>query len=286
MSYSLNLETINIVPTLRCNLKCRLCNAFSPYYRSPYHPTLDLLIKQADKVFSVVDKANRFIISGGEPLVRSDLAVWVEYLAKYHAQIGRLDLNTNGTIMPTEKLLLALCNFPGTVRILVDDYGAQTSPIAQDVYNAFANTLAETAVVELRDYSSENAHFGGWVDFGVFDLSKISRKSDTEAITARRTCGNTKLGLALNISNGVMYQCLRHYWLVQNGVISAAQTVNFFDKSLSDDDICNQISAFFNDLRESCHYCNGLQEGAPVRYRAGEQMSNAEQYSAWNAHVI
>lgn len=52
--------------TLKCNLRCKLCGANSPYYASPYHPSIDDLFDQLDALFRLVSYIDKFDIGGGE----------------------------------------------------------------------------------------------------------------------------------------------------------------------------------------------------------------------------
>jgi hypothetical protein len=246
---------------------------------------MNWLFDQADRFFSIVNRTARFVISGGEPLVRRDLHEWVIYLSRFAPQIGRLDINTNGTLVPNDNLLHSLSNYPGSIRILVDDYGPNISAKAKDAYEAFRKV--SDAVVELRDYHSENAHFGGWVDFGIYDLSKLKRKTDEQAAETNATCSTPKMGYAAMMLDGVMYHCPRQIYLIAHKVIPILpyEAIDFFDESVSDDELRGFISALYKSGKhQTCHFCDGLQENAPVRHQAAEQMTISEQYQIWEAH--
>ncbi|MDR2357948.1 MAG: radical SAM protein [Oscillospiraceae bacterium] len=275
----------NIVPTLRCNLRCRLCNVLCPYFREPYHPTMEHLFEQADRYFSVIPRTARFVVSGGEPLVRSDLHEWVYFLAKFAPQIERLDLNTNGTLIPDDRLLQSLSEYPGKIRVLVDDYGSDKSVKAWEAYEAFKGVYG--AEVELRDYCTKDAHFGGWVDFGIYDLYKLQRKTDEQAVKTNATCSTPKMGYAAMMLNGIMYHCPRQIYLIAHKVIPAlpGEAIDFFDDSLGDAELRQRVAAFYKSgAHLTCYYCEGLQEEAPVRHPAAEQMTAAEQHRIWEAH--
>ena len=95
--------------TLRCNLRCKLCAERAPYYKDPYHPDLLGLTAQIDALFRTADGIDLFDLTGGEPLLRTDLHRLVQYLReRYGQRIERLRLTTNGTLLPGEPLLESL----------------------------------------------------------------------------------------------------------------------------------------------------------------------------------
>nr|WP_242831934.1 radical SAM protein [Desulfitobacterium hafniense] len=266
---------------MRCNLRCKLCSVQAPYYSKPYHPTLDMLYKEADRFFKVVYSVERFIVSGGEVMMRSDLHEWVTYLSQYADRIGRLELNSNGTIMPSEKLLSSLSAYPGPLRLLVDNYGHEISRNAEAITGIF-RSLGK-ADVELRDYYTENAHFGGWVDYGVYDIEKLHRKNREDTIKSWTTCSSHRSRYFMTMLDGKIYHCARQIWLVNNGIIPAVsdEVVDFFDDSQTDDDIRAKISFLYKRIAfTTCEFCNGLHEDAP-RFTPAEQLTYEEQKNYW-----
>jgi radical SAM protein with 4Fe4S-binding SPASM domain len=79
--------------TSRCNLNCEYCYAVSP----AGHPTFDQLADAVDKLHRMHFK--KIFISGGEPLMRSDITHLLEYMSQYSWD---LDLVTNGTLLTEE----------------------------------------------------------------------------------------------------------------------------------------------------------------------------------------
>lgn len=290
MSVLSQVKMMNIVPTMRCNLRCRLCDALAPYFRSPYHPPMEWLQRQADRYFSVIPSTRHFVISGGEALVREDLHLWVRYLSQFASQIERLDLNTNGTMIPQDNLLNSMADYPGQVRVLVDDYGPEVSKKADEAYTAFA-ALGGRVHVERRDYYTQNAHHGGWVDFGVYDLMTMKTKTPEEAAENHNTCSTPrKLGYAAMMIDGILYHCWRQYYLIQYGAIPRLpeEAVDFFDPSLRTDELRARVGRLLSGgmVHQTCKYCNGLHENAPVRFRPAEQMSLTEQHQAWEKNEV
>ena len=76
--------------TSKCNLACEYCYAVSP----KGHPTFEQLADAVDKLHRMHFK--KIFISGGEPLMRTDIAELLEYMRQYSWD---LDLVTNGTLL-------------------------------------------------------------------------------------------------------------------------------------------------------------------------------------------
>ena len=88
--------TLEIYPTLRCNLNCQFCDT-TERHRPPVN---ELTTSQW---LSIIDEANAmgvkqvYVLGGGEPLARHDTPLILERI-KHHKMHGML--TTNGTLMP------------------------------------------------------------------------------------------------------------------------------------------------------------------------------------------
>lgn len=278
------IPIINIIPTMRCNLRCKFCSTQAPYYRNPYHPSMEQLYRQADRLFEIIDFAGRFILSGGEVMVRSDLYQWVDYLGKYADKIGRLELNSNGTIVPDDRLLRSLSDFPGQKRFLVDNYGPEISQKAQQIAQAF-ETVSNSSV-EPRDYFSDRKYYGGWVDYGVYDLTRMRHKTKAEAVKCWSGCSSPRVRYFMSVLDGKLYHCARQVWLVAKGIEPEAsgELVDLFDPSQSREGLREQIAALYRKRSFlTCEYCLGLHDDAP-RIQPAMQMTREEQLSVWRTN--
>ncbi len=86
-------ETVNIYPTFRCNLKCKMC--FEKYAETEN----ELSITDWLKIISRIKKFYpRIHISGGEPFIYKDIIKIIEYIKKQNLY---LCITTNGTMLET-----------------------------------------------------------------------------------------------------------------------------------------------------------------------------------------
>ena len=107
------------------------CAVYAPYYKDPFHPTLEYLLMCIDRYFEIVDRIRLFSISGGEPLLRTDLPQILQRVQQYEDRIERLEIITNGTMIPSDELIDKLCAFKIKLNLLVDNYGPDKSVNAE-----------------------------------------------------------------------------------------------------------------------------------------------------------
>lgn len=112
---------VSMLPSTACNLNCELCLNFNPYAAKADVRTLEQVKEDIDLFFGCVDYVMLFHVSGGEPLLYPHFADVMEYLGtRYRKQILTLRTVTNGTIVPSDELLMRLSKID--FEITVDDY--------------------------------------------------------------------------------------------------------------------------------------------------------------------
>ena len=111
----------NILCSTVCNLNCRDCLNFTPYLKTAVTDDLDSLKKDVDLFFRAVDLVYRFQVTGGEPLLYKDLIPFITYIRQnYGEKILRLEMVTNGTIVPSDEICQSLLEL--NVFVFLDDY--------------------------------------------------------------------------------------------------------------------------------------------------------------------
>lgn len=259
--------------TLRCNLRCKLCAVYAPYYDNPFHPSLAYLKGCIGRYFQIVDQVKLFSLSGGEPMLRSDLSEIVDEIYKYFDRLERFEIITNGTIVPNEKLIKSLNRFGHKLNLLIDDYGTDKSINANTVAEKFSQI--PEAKVTLRDYHSDNMHCSGWVDYGISKNSKKKSAEEAKALFAKCSYPQ-KLDFCTSMVYGKLYSCTQLRRLIELGIIEPGEDEVFdlFDANLTDDNIKKRIKALYNvKTLSACAYCNGICDDSP-RYDAAEQIEN------------
>ena len=156
----ITLGRVAFMVTERCNLKCRLCAPMTPYWKDKKDIPFERLKKSLEKLFFFTAKVEKFSIGGGEPFLAKNLTEFLELLIQYENRIEKMDIITNGTIVPGERLLGALSRFQNML-VIVDDYGTGVSRKFEECCNA----LEDAGIpVERRENNVEQAHCDGWFD--------------------------------------------------------------------------------------------------------------------------
>lgn len=151
---------LTILLTSRCTLKCKLCATYAPQNKKPCHYDSKIIMASVDKYFASMGDVCLFTLSGGEPLLHPDLVRMVQHFKQYASRMEKFEIITNGTIVPSEALLLALKEIPN-VDVMIDDYGKNISKKVDDVVMAFEKYGIR---YRRRKYYGEDAHAGGWLD--------------------------------------------------------------------------------------------------------------------------
>lgn len=100
------LSKIDTVITSRCTLRCRDCNLFIGYAKHQGDMELNDLKRNFDIFFDSVDYVYEYTLLGGEPFIHTELEQILGYLLEnYGDRIGKVNLISNGTILPCENVL-------------------------------------------------------------------------------------------------------------------------------------------------------------------------------------
>jgi hypothetical protein len=221
--------------------------------------------KSAAEYFKVVDFVNKFTLTGGEPLLNKELGGFIFYLKKYKEKIGYIEIITNGTIVPSRDLIAA-CEAFDDVCFLVDDYGENLSKNADEVIKVL--TL-NNIKAKRRVYYGDNAHMGGWVDFGDFSFKNCSEEQLSE------TYGNCSYADPRYICYGIYGEyvslCSASRRCAEKGITNYGDLLDLFDEKLTREEKQNWFIRAANKPLAACAYCNGMLKTS-ARYPAGEQI--------------
>jgi hypothetical protein len=263
------LWRLRIFPTLRCNLKCRLCTVYSPYYKHP--PEYDTAVFKRDikRVFELIDTLNDFEISGGEPLVKADLSDYYSIIAEYDDRISGYIMVTNGSILPSENLLAAMKPLGKKLKVLIDDYGdlSVNAEKANELYQKNGNRT------ELRKQKTGDLYLGGWLETTVTKTPNPFSDNYTEI---RKNCSMYKRPL-FDLKNGIFYHCDKsiYYYDLLGSPPDENETINIFSGE-DEATLKNKIINFHNrPYFESCKHCTSINPNG-TRFPAAQQLSNSE----------
>lgn len=261
------------LPSLVCNLHCKLCASAVPYYIGLKPMPIARFQEMIERYFRIVTHVDKLSISGGEPLLYPHLAEALSFIQDYMPQIGSIEIITNGTIVPDMETLLAAKELGDQFRFMVDNYGTNISTRIAEIEDALARTDIR---YEIRNYTDEDPHCGGWVDFGDLSVKKHHTEEAVEAVYAKCAYPG-KIKFCFNTVDGVMYPCSAVRRCREFGVAdNKNEYIDLFDDHLSIQEQRLKIQAIYTGKSLSaCAYCNGLCEDSP-RFLPAEQLSAKE----------
>lgn len=145
---SKQIESIYFIVTDRCNLSCTHCCADANTSNS-----VDIL--STEEMFAVVDKIlqinpRNITISGGEPLVRSDIWVIMEYLkSKFD---GNIDIMTNGLLID-ENNIENMKKYFNSISVSIDGIDEETCKIIRG-NNVFKNVIEKVKFLRRHGFNN------------------------------------------------------------------------------------------------------------------------------------
>ena len=269
----LEMYQTGIAITMACNLKCRLCSNYAPYYVHPANHSLDYLKEMMGRYFEVVTRVRKLMFTGGEPLLHPALGGLIENLCQYRDRIDIFGVITNCGLLPGQDVLDAAKQFGEKFHFLIDDYGPALSVKAKETA-----ALLDSQGIRyiLRNYTLDNPHCGGWVDFG--DLTKKKCQTPEEAETLYAKCAYPqKLHFALDLVDGAMYPCGPSRRCRELGVaVEDSEYIDLFDDALTPEEQREKIAAIYQKKSlAACAYCNGMHDDSP-RFQPGQQLTDGE----------
>lgn len=220
--------------------------------------------------FDMVEHVRMISLSGGEPLLFSELPDLVEFLGEFENQYEKIEIFTNGTIVPTERLLTA-CKENPKISFFIDHYGPEVSTRVDEI----EKVLQENNIpYKTRIYYGENAHCGGWHDYGI---TSGERASEEVARLRYAKCFSGVNGSMLCTIFGTrLFLCPLSEIGRRIGAIPLEDTLYMdLDSSLSIEEKIEQLRQMNQaQLNPACAYCRGIgvYENEP-RYTPGKQLA-------------
>ena len=236
----LYLNSIDLVLTEKCSLKCKDCSNLMQYYAKPVDEDFDTLINSIDKILSNVGFIREIRIIGGEPLLYKKIDLAINHLLKYD-NYEKIYIYTNGTIvLKGDKM--NVFNNPKVI-FKISNYGS----ISRNV-EKLENKLDELKI----KYITERVRT--WQDCAI--IGKFEREEKLTKFIFGNCCENQ----GLTVLHGKLYLCpfsahatnLDAIEKYDNDIIDTKNIKNKedFKKELQD--------LYFNrDYIGACHSCNG-----------------------------
>lgn len=261
------VDLVQISLTERCTLKCKKC-AHGCHVVSADRAdlTLEEVKESVDYFFQFTDYVMYFVLIGGEPLLYRNMVPVIEYISKnYGDRIGRLQITTNGSIIPKEELLRCCKKY--NVFFMISNYTRQVEWIYKKL---------ETLTKILHNEGIPYVLFPQetiWMDYGFDYLNRNA--SEEQLIKVFDAC---RTGCH-EIRKNRFYFCVMARSVSENMMNSEIGQNDYLDLSLLDfrDELDRRIYFEYvigysdKGYLEMCNYCNGASSSCyPIP--AAEQM--------------
>lgn len=262
----LHTKRMSIVPTFVCTLRCRMCSNHMPAFEHPPCASVEEMQSDIANLFLLFDKIDWLQFVGGEIFTHKHLDTVFEFCKQYSERFDRLIIETNATVMPTEKELEALLSYGKKLKVMISDYG-KLSRVRDRLAAVFQDQNIE--VICKKYYGNvESQHYGGWIDN---TARRDLLEPDGYVTEMAAQCAQVRLE-NMHVFRGKLHRCSNSLFLSELGVCvpNHEDYVDLNDgKSL--DEKREIISRFYQYPRKSCHYCSWKSGEAAARYEAAEQ---------------
>lgn len=234
---------IEMFVTTKCNLQCRNCSNLIPYIEKRENIPFAEFKRDLDSLLSKTDRLYRLKIHGGEVFLHPELFEIIRY-ADEQSKIKSIRLATNGTVLPSAKVLNTLAD--SKVVVQISDYSAFS-----DRAEKLVKILGSNGVKYVRLYGQK------WQDMG-----KIKKR----ATNRFESCSITR---CTSLYRGKIYVCSRAAMMEELGCHFYGGIDITSDKEV----FRKEMTLLYNGGHgKACWYCDGDTEFAK-EIPAGEQLS-------------
>ena len=254
-SDQLNVNSIDLVLTEKCSLKCKNCSNLMQYYEQPIDNDLELLIKSFDNFMKAVDYCYEVRMIGGEPLMYKNINRVIEHVLS-KKNIGNIIIYTNGTIVPKGNKINVFKN--PKIYFKISNYGSHSKNVEK-----LEKTLSENNI----HYITERVTT--WQDCAKIDDFKRSDELNKEIF------GNCCVNETLTMLHGKLYLCPYSAHVENLKIIKpkVKEHIELFSPDTSDLKTEIRNLYFGKEFLEACKVCNGRDHNV-ASIPAAEQTKN------------
>lgn len=238
----LTVQSVDLIVTERCSMKCRDCSNLMQYYEAPENADLNETLQSIDDLAARMDEIYEVRVIGGEPFMNRDWHIIVEKLTQ-EPKIQKVSIFTNATIVPRENQWASLEH--DKVRLFITDYDALSRNI-----RPLVAALEERKIA----YVSEKAN--DWTDCA--SLQKHGRTVAENESLWTACCAKNLATLA----DGKLYRCPFSANAFKLGAVPDYKD----DYLVVGESNRPQIERFLRAKTyiETCDHCTGRSYGAPL----------------------
>ena len=256
---TLRVDSIDLMLTEKCSLKCKDCANLMQLYAKPIDQDFDILIKSIDKFLNTVDHCREIRLLGGEPMMYKKVDLVAEHILKFK-NFDQLKINTNGTIIPNEKKIKVFQD--ERVFFDISNYGKISR-----------NVEGLVKLLEEKNIAHNAARVTEWQDVG-----KIVKTNRTEQLN-KEIFGNCCINRGITLLHGKLYLCPFSANATNLKAIKYADEEILNIDMYSKKELIKKIHKLYfeTEFLEACKSCNGrdhnvkrveaaLQASEPIKY--------------------
>ncbi|MBQ4531282.1 MAG: glycosyltransferase [Lachnospiraceae bacterium] len=233
--------------TSYCNLNCKDCADLIPKQKN-CHYDYNLLIEDMNKVLSVVNFIQEILLIGGEVFLYPHMEEIIDYCAK-SPKIGKIIITTNGTMIPSEKLIQTIKD--NKVIMRVSGYEVDVAPKRAELIQK----------IKEQEIPLEDLEGMVWRNIGD---EKCRNCDEAELKKVWRECGmNASVTLA---HRGRIYYCARSLAADELECYPNPKPEEYVDvRNTTVEELADKIEKFYGlEYISTCNYCDGLVAGSPI----------------------
>ena len=234
---------IEFFVTTKCNLRCAHCSNLIPYIKDSTNIPFFEFKKELDALLEKIDCLYRLKLHGGEVLLHPELCEMISY-ADDLKKIKSIRLATNGTIMPSKKVLKTLAE--SKVVVQISDY-PDFSDRAKKLVEAFNKYSVKYVLLQDRK----------WQDMGEIKKRELNRFD---------ICSITR---CTSLFRGKIYVCSRAAMMKE----IEYHCYDCIDLKVNKREFRSELLRLYKGkYSKACFYCDGNTKFAK-EIPAGEQLS-------------
>lgn len=226
------LRLIVILGT-KCSLMCRDCNNLIPRFKHQKDLSAERIIRSLHLILDKVDFVDRLELIGGEPFLSKNLEIVLGAVIGCK-NINKIEITTNGTVLPSSSLLPLLQN--PKVNIEISDYKALVEP---DKLIKFCDD---------HDIRHKVLSINEWVDSG--DV-QARGKSFAELSVQYQNCISSYY--CKTLFEDKLFQCARASSLFALGFCTDEKNYLVIDSNITAEKLLDFI---YNGVNPSCDHCD------------------------------
>lgn len=221
-----------VVLGTKCTLKCKECNNLMPYFKPQKDLDVNKILLALDRLLKVSSSILICELIGGEPFMSKNLNNVLEYLINI-PKIEKIEITTNGTLLPNEKTTGFLRS--SKVQVRISDYGSIVDK----------SKLINYCVENNIDYHV--LKLGNWISPG--GINKRNKDMDQLRIEYGRCSSGY---LCKTLFEDRLFSCARSASLFNLGYMKENEYIKIDDSTDS-----KQIKEFIlQDYSIACDYCD------------------------------